>query len=240
MKKTIIALAVAYMATLTGLRADTSYLLIQGPFGAGGGTDTFEWQVNYQAGALLTGQALLNSIFGQPALNGTYSDGFGGTYNYYAAGNGTQGAGYIDFGSNPGQLTEPFLTSVTLNSTTVAQDPSYSPGWNYYVAGGGPDNGAGYSDGAWTYSNDGEMGRTLANGSFDAWVFGATYPAATIDDGTVGGINDDGSASTGVNAPTVADFAGATVIEVVPEPGSAALLIVGAAGLFKLYPRRRA
>jgi hypothetical protein len=235
MKKTIIAVAVALLAPLTGLRADTSYLLIQGPFGSGGGTDTFEWQVNYQAGALLTGQDLLNTVFGQPALNGTYSDDFGGIYNYYTAGNSAQGAGYIDFGSNPSQLTAPFLAAVTLNSTTVAQDPSYSPGWNYYVAGE-----AGHPDGAWTYSLGGSLTRTLVNGSFDAWVFGSTYPAATIYDGTVGGINDDGSTSTGVNAPMAADFAGAMVINIVPEPGSTALLLLGAAGLFELYKRRRA
>ena len=59
MKKKTITLAVALFAAVAGLRADTSHLLIQGPFGAGGTEATFKWQVNYGAGVLLNGQDLL-------------------------------------------------------------------------------------------------------------------------------------------------------------------------------------
>jgi hypothetical protein len=228
MKKKIITLASALFVTFTGLRADTSYLLIQGPFGAGGTLETFQWQVNYQIGALAwTGQDLLTAVFGTPTLNGTYA--FDSTLNYYKAGNSTQGVGYIDFGSQttspPSTPVSPFVVSFTLGSNTVAQDPSYSPGFNYYVAGGG--SAQTYPNaGAWTYSGDGLTTRTLANGSYDAWVYGNTYPAATV-------------AGAG-NAPTTADFAGATVINVVPEPTGAALLLLGAGGLCAFSKRRRA
>lgn len=226
MKKLHIIIAAAFFAALTGAYADTSYLLIQGPFGLGGTGETFKWQVNYPTGYLLSGLDLLSALFGSPSLDGTYTDGFGGTYNHYAAGTTTQGAGYIDFGTNPNQLTAPFMISVTLASTTVLQDPSYSPGWNYYVAGGGSNNRSGYANnGAWTYSNDGEMARTLADGSFDGWVFGSTFPPATIQ------------VQGGANTPTLQDFVGATVLNV-PEPGSVALLLIGAGGMLVLGKRR--
>ena len=67
MKKKTITLAVALFAAAAGLRADTSYLLIQGPFGAGSTEATFKWQVNYGAGLLVNGQGLLNTVFGTPA-----------------------------------------------------------------------------------------------------------------------------------------------------------------------------
>lgn len=222
MKKQIITLAAACLASLSGLRADTSYLLVQGPFGAGDTEETFEWQVNYQSGQLLTGQDLLNAVFGTPSPDGTYTDGFGGTYPYSAAGNATQGADYISFSGSP------FVVAFTLSGSSVEQDPSYSPGWSYYVAGGAgsagsDDNGAPYASGTWTLSNDGSDTRTLANDSFDAWVFGSTLSPPEI-------------AGSG-NAPTAADFAGATVVSV-PEPASEALFAAGACVLV-FYMRRR-
>ena len=235
MKKLVVMLTVAFFATITGLRAqtDTSYLLIQGPFGTNGATETFDWQVNYQAGTLVTGQDLLTAVLGSPSLTGNYSDSWGDTYNYWTSGNSATGAGYVDFSGDGLGL---FLTSVTLNSTTVNQDPSWDPAWNYYAA--EP------TDGAWSFSEVGMQDRDLTNGSFDAWVFGANgdngESVATIDNGTVGGTNDDQSASSGVNAPLTANFAGATVITVVPEPGSVALLLCGAGGMMMLYKKRRA
>jgi len=223
MKKQIITLVVVFVAASSGLRADTSYLLIQGPFGLSGTSATFKWQVNYQSGMLVTGQDLLGAVFGSPTLNGTYTDAFSSTYNYYKAGNSTQGAGYIDFGTT-NTFNQPFLVSLTLDSTTVAQDPSYSPGYNYYVAGGG--SAQTYPNaGAWTYSGDGTITRTLVNGSFDAWVFGNTFPSATIA-GTA-------------NTPTTVNFASATVIDVVPEPTGVALLLLSAGGLCAFSKRRR-
>jgi hypothetical protein len=222
----IITLAVASFAAFTGLRAqaDTSYLLIQGPFGAGNSEQTFEWQVNYQAGVLLNGQDLLTAVFGSPSLNGSF-DG----YNYYTSGDATQGAGYIDYGSDPTQLTDPFLGSITVGSSTVNTPSDFSSYWNAFVAGGGgtfgsDDSGAPYPDGSWTYSNDGSLGRTLSNDSFDAWVFGGNV--STVDGAS--------------NAPTVQDFSDATVINVVPEPGSVALLSISACGMLVLWKRRRA
>jgi hypothetical protein len=221
--KTIISV-VALLAAVAGLRADTSYLLIQGPFGMSGSEATFKWKVHYGAGALLTGQQLLNTVFGTPAASGTYTDGFAGVYDLYRAGNSSQGAAYIDFDTTPGTLGSPFLLSLTLGAVTVEQDPSYSPGFNYYVAGGG--GGQVYPDaGAWTLSIDGSATRTLANGSFDAWVFGSTFPSAMI--------NGAG------NTPSVPNFSGATEITAVPEPAGLLLVLSGAGGLFALPRRRR-
>ncbi|MEQ1850889.1 MAG: PEP-CTERM sorting domain-containing protein [Chthoniobacteraceae bacterium] len=221
--KTIISI-VALFAAVAGLRADTSYLLIQGPFGMSGSEVTFKWKVNYDAGVLLTGQQLLNAVFGTPAASGTYTDGFAGVYDLYRAGNPTLGAGYIDFDTTPGSLGLPFLVSLTLGGITVEQDPSYSPGFNYYVAGGG--GGQVYPNmGAWTFSIDGSAARTLSNGSFDAWVFGSTFPSAMV--------NGAG------NTPAVPNFSGATEITAVPEPAGVLLVLFGAGGLFALPRRRR-
>jgi hypothetical protein len=216
-------------------QTDTSYLLIQGPFGSGGSTETFLWQINYQNGVLLTGQDLLTAVLGSTSLDGTYTDGFGSTYNYYTSGNSTQGAGFIDFGYNPTQLTEPFLVSITLGSTTVAQATDYSTGWNYYVAGGsgaeGPnDDGDGtpYPGGTWTVSNDGAISRTLSNGSFDAYLYGDTTYGDPVPP-IVGG--------TDAYAPTTSNFAGATVV---PEPDSTALLLLGAGGILVFLKKQRA
>jgi len=217
MKKLLIVAAA--FAAAASLRADTSYLLIQGPFGAGSTTATFKWQVNYPTGALGYGQDLLNSVFGTPTLNGIYTDGYSSTYPYYSAGDATTGAGYIQFSFGP------LLASVTLGGVKVDMDPFYSPGFNYYVAGGSGSSGNPYASGAWTYSDDGEGTRTPANGSYDGWVFGSTYPAAPI--------NGAG------NTPTAANFSTATVINV-PEPASAALLLIGAGGLLAFAKRRRA
>lgn len=223
MKKLFVIIAA--FAAAASLRADTSYLLIQGPFGSGGIPATFKWQVNYQPGALVYGQDLLNSVFGTPTINGTYSDAFGGVYDFYNAGNSTQGVGYYDYDPAPNQFTAPFLISITLGSTPVAQATDYSLSWTYSVAGGGSNLGNGYANsGAWTVSEDGLAARTLVNGSFDSFGFGS-YPA-TINDAA--------------NAPTAANFSGATVINVVPEPTGAALLLIGVSGLLAFAKRRRA
>ena len=94
---------------------------------------------------------------------------------------------------------------------------------NYYLAGGGGLHSYPNS-GAWSYSDDGSTTRTLANGSYDAWVFGNTFPPVAING----------------NLPTVPKFSGATVVNVVPEPTSVALLLLGAGGLLAFSKRRRA
>lgn len=220
MNKYLIAFAVGIFASLAHLRADTSYLLIQGPFGAGGAEETFKWQVNYNAGVLETGQDLLSAVFGQPSLSGTYTDGFGQTYNHWVAGNSTQGAEFIDFGTDSRTLTSPFVVSFSLNSISVAQTIDYNFGWIYYVAGGGSNEGQGYdNNGTWSFSEDGSATRTLVNGSFDAWVFGFTNPFG--DPVTF----VDGANNTPLTTPS---FANATVINVVPEPSGIGLLWAGA------------
>lgn len=219
MKKLIFTFC-ALLAAVSALRADTSYLLIQGPFGAGSAVQTYQWKVLYAPGSLITGLDLLNAVLGAPVKTGTtYTDGFAGTYDLYRAGSTAKGASYIDFSiaQNGSQL---FTLSFTLNSTAVAMSSFYDPGWNYYVAGGA------YASNAWTYSDDGIGTRTLADGSFDGWVFGTTFPEAPIAP----------TATAGDNNPVSGNFAAATVVNV-PEPGSAGMLILGVAGL--LIRRRR-
>lgn len=211
--KKLLSIAAAFFTACAFVHADTSYLLVQGPFGSGGSTLTYQWKVTYDHGVLVTGQDLLTAVFGPTSLTGDYSDGFGGNYPEYTSGDGTQGVNYITF---PGGSF--FSIAFTLNSTTVMQDSFYDPGWNYYVTGGsGPFHGGAYDNsGSWTYSDDGQSARLLSDGSYDAWVYGATFPAAPV-----AGEN---------NAPTSSNFSSATLV-VVPEPGSIAMLAIGGAGL---------
>jgi hypothetical protein len=205
--------------------ADTSYLLIQGDFGSGGTEENFKWQVNYQTGDLSTGQDLLNAVFGQPVLMGSYTDGLGDPpYDEYQAGSGSQSANYIDFGTGLGL----FPISFTLGGTTILQDPTYSPGWIYYAAGGsgayGPDDdgdGAEYPNtGTWTpsnFCNDGLSQRTLADGSYDGWVFGNPYNPDMIDDssGAAGPNSTEFPVTNSTNFFTILN---------IPEPGAPVLL----------------
>jgi len=220
LKKHLFSLALLVLASLARVQADTSYLLIQGPFGSGGAEQTFKWQVNYRTGQLTTGLDLLSAVFGSPSHSGSFNDDFGGTYDQWVAGNGTQGMSLIDFNNN--NLSAPFTISFTLASKTVVMPPDYSLTWSYYVAGGGSNLGNGYDNaGNWTFSQDGSLARTLVDGSFDSWVFG-DFTAAI-----------DGAGNT----PTTSNFSGATVINV-PEPTGAAMLVFGAGGL-ALFRRRR-
>ena len=194
-----------------GAHADTSYFLLQGPFGPGDSVNTYKWKVLYQPGSLTTGQDLLNTIFGVPTDAGIkYSDAFGGSTEVYKSSNSGQGAQYLNFGSSSAPSL--FAISFTIQGDVILQDSSFSPGWNYNVAGGGGSQS--YPSGSWTYSQDGAGTRLLADGSFDGWNYGATFPADAI--------------AGPENSPAVQNFANATVINVVPEPASATFLLAGA------------
>ncbi len=178
--------------------------------------DTFQWQVNYLSGQLVTGQDLLNAVFGTPVVTGTYNS-FGFDYPYLTSSNGSfLGAGYIGYSFGN------FLESVTIAGKNV---PTVSPlGWTYYNAGGFDQAGVAgviYPDGNWISSNSGVGTRQLANGSYDGWVYGfdgysSMDPTAIIE-------------GTGY-LPLVSNFSGATLIDLtsVPEPGRVALLFIGA------------
>ena len=246
MKKIIIMLAAALFAAVTGVRGqtDTSYLLIQGPFGSGGSMESFKFQIDYPAGDLITGQDLLNAVLGTPSASCTVSlsDPVFGGYNYDAAGNSSRGAGYVNFGG--GSL---LTYSLTLGSTPVTTNDSTPAGgstlgWTYFVAGGSGLYGGAYSNtGNWIPAGDGANTRSLANDSYDGWVFGNSGDdidytqvgtAATIDDSS----NSDKPSDFSNNGPNDVS----TVINVVPEPGSTALVLAGAAGMFALLKRQRA
>jgi len=243
MKRLIgIIMAVWLLAsTLAHASTSTSYLLISGTFGPGGAMETYKWEVIYPTGDLITGQDLLNTIFGSPppVATGTYSDPTLGTYPSYTVGNSSQGAEYLNFGGG-----DFFTVSFTLNSAPVATiddtGTASTLGWNYYVAGGsGTQSGDTYANnGAWIFSNDGQTGRVLQNGSFDGWVYG--------DTGTDPNYDPVGSAVTidGTDdAPEASNFAAGdpnfAIITFIPEPDTWALLAVGAAGVALATARRR-
>jgi hypothetical protein len=216
MKKFLLLIAVLMTASCPFLRGatDTSYLMIQGPFGNAGAMETYQWKVLYEHGSLTYGIDLLNTVFGTATDSGTLYLG----KPLYTAGNSTLGATYIDYGSGGSFL---FATSYTIGSKTLRMDSSFDPSWNYQYAGGSGLFGGPYASGAWTADgSDGVNSRTLSNGSFDVWVWGS-YPGTIVD-----------TATPGDNNPTAGNFASATVVNLVPEPGSAGLLLLGATGLW--------
>lgn len=215
MKKFLILIA-TLLATGSLLRADTSYLLIQAPFG--GSVQTYKWKVLYEPGSLTNGQDLMNAVFGPPTSAQTTFLGS----EVFQSGNSTLGASYLNFGGGEPSL---FTLSITIDSQTVMMQDWSSPGWNYQVAGGSGELEIPYSSTAWNSSNDGLNTRTLSDGSFDAWVFDF-WPGPVID-----------TASPGDNNPTAGNFAAATSVAAVPEPGAFAFLVLGATGL--LLRRRR-
>lgn len=224
MKELLLLLILCIVAPLSNLRADGSFLLIQGNFGVGNTLETHLWEVVYQPGQLSTGQDLLDAVFGVPVDTGMEKqDAFGRTLPLYSAGTSSLGATYMyynDFGAF-------ILDSVTILNTTVEQvpDPISGSGWNYYLAGGTgsfipPDYIPGsYQADVWTFSGDGSGTRILGDMSFDGWVFGEAYPNTAMIDG-----------GDSTFAPTSENFGGATVI-MVPEPGGMLLVLVGLAGL---------
>jgi len=224
----------------------TSYLAIQGNFGAG--EQTLRWQVDYQAGSLTTGLDLLMAVFGTPTSDGTYQDGFAGEYYYFSSTNGTNGAAYFDFnsdtetGPNGTPLADKslFLESFTINGVTQAMVPDYSSTWSNYVSGGtgnmDPGNPDGiYDSGVWTYANEGITQYLLGAGSIFGWTLGALG-----DD--MGTVPASASYFTG---PILSQFGGTTpggtytvyALGAVPEPGRAMLLLM--AGLAVCLRRSR-
>ncbi|MEI6535367.1 MAG: hypothetical protein WCN98_08520 [Verrucomicrobiaceae bacterium] len=158
----LICALLLFLLSICGAEGAVSYLLVQGPFG-GGAVVTYKWQVEYDPGQLLSGQDLLNVIFGTPAVTGTY--GISGP-PYLTSSSGSMGAGYINFGTV--SVPSLFVESFTVGGKTVAQPNDYSKTWSYY-------EGIIYPDGnsLWLYANTGPQGRLLADGSFDGFVFGA-------------------------------------------------------------------
>jgi hypothetical protein len=77
--------------------------------------------------------------------------------------------------------------------------------------------------GAWGYSDEGISSRTLSDGSYDGFVYGGS----TYDSETWELTSADPILGT-ENTPTTANFANATQVNAVPEPGSLALVIAGA------------
>jgi hypothetical protein len=243
MKRQIGIIMAVWLITSAFLRADTSYLLIQGPFGSGSSELSYKWQINYPSGDLITGQDLLDSIFGNPVDDGDVNDPVFGMDKLAVSGNSTMGASYVDFGNG-----DYLLLSVTINSVTISTNDSTpigtsTVGWNYFVAGGSGDYavydssnglysyGAYPNTGSWNFSNDGTNTRFLSDGSYDGWLYGNTGSdaggdtagsPATVDDSTN---SDDPSDFSNTGANDV------FMVMDIPEPRVSALLGVALAGL---------
>jgi hypothetical protein len=177
MKKTIITLTVACFAAFTGLRADTSYLLIQGPFGSGGAVETFKWQVNYQAGQLTKGFDLLTAALNPEQLQ----------YSTYPFGN--------------------LVDGFTLNGTSVSNnypaamwiyysaDATGQP-WTYSDSGAALRNLVNGSFDGWVFGFSTFDPDTFALISADPIVGGTNTPTlANFSTATVVGVPEPGSAS---------------------------------------------
>lgn len=193
MKKTFSIVAALLLSAAGLLRADTSYLLIQGPFGAGGATETFKFAINYAPGAIPTGFDLLTTALTSGQLQSHVDPSWG-----------------------------PSVDGFTFNSVSVPNDYFVTgTWWNYYTAD--------VSGGAWTYSDLGASSRTPADGSFDGWVFGtSTFDPETWAVTYVTPIDGSG------NTPLESNFAGATQVNAVPEPGGIALVFAGGAAVLAL------
>lgn len=191
----------AFALGVSKLSATTSYLSVEGVFS---GTPTaYKWVVNYTGSTLLTGQDLLNAVFGVP------NNGAPLLANQdYMAGTTTNGVLYHNYSFGLA-VTQFFVAGKAGPNGFV--DTGY---WSYFANGGGGDfynspSGIYPNDGTnWNYASTGGTGRTLADqtgtgaSAFDAWLFG------------------DGSNTPSLN-PTATSFAGATQIHVssAPEPG---------------------
>ena len=165
-----------------------------------------------------TGFSLLETLFGAPVANGTYTDGFGGTNPYLTMGDSQNGVGLIAYSFGL------FLESITLGGNTVAMDPSFAETWGYHVAGGlngavdAGMNPVAPADGVWTGAELGFTDRQISDGSFDGWVLGAFGTEISSFE------------------PLVTDpvFANARVVLVgstVPEPGRAVLMLMAVLAL---------
>ena len=196
MKKQISLIAALFLSVCGLVQADTSYLLIQGPFGTLGATETFKWEVNYTAGTLRTGYDLLNAALTSSEFQRSYNAGLG-----YS------------------------IDSFTLQGTVVAPTADWSKYWLYYTASA--------TAGSWTVSDSGMSSTILVDGSYDGFVYGgSTYNPTTT------GYDYDPIAGAD-NTPTTANFATATQVEAVPEPGSIALVFTGAAVALALRRKLR-
>jgi hypothetical protein len=209
--KRLLAVAAALAVACTSAFADSSYFLIQGPFGPAGETTTSKWRIDYESGDLVTGRDLLGAVFGEMTNSGTTKYGA----KLYSAGNATKGITFLEY--SWGLL----IHSISLGGIEIFAGPDLGdPYWGYFVAGGsGEFQPAGYGSDAWHEALEGFSTRYLADGSFDGWLMG--YWGDTLD-----------------SVPLETYFADATVIAI-PEPGGIGLAFIGFSGIWVLKRRQR-
>lgn len=149
MKKQISIIAALLLAVCGSVQADTSYLLIQGPFGTSGAVETFKWQVNYTAGEITTGFDLLTMALSSQELQYTPDSGYGAFVNGFTLGGTSVPSNYptatwlyysAEVAGNPWTYSEVGASSRDL------VDGSFD-GWVYGVSTCNPDTWAlTYSD----------------------------------------------------------------------------------------------
>ncbi|CAN5911719.1 hypothetical protein BH11VER1_BH11VER1_14000 [soil metagenome] len=234
------SLILAIVLSTNAAQGAVSYLLIQGNFDGVAGMESSRWAVTYDPSfdydndpdTNLTGFDLLNFVLGTPSL--VSGSNYQTAITTWAADGTTWQTNYTKFSIGYQMTTQTITTSSLVTPTSLTINPALNLGWNYYVAGGGGDySGAAYNSSTWSVANDGMNTRTLANGSFDAWVFGTTeiygpppdYEYLSPADPVVGFTPDSGS------------FTGAMVVAAAPEPSRSILLIL--AGIALVTRRNR-
>ncbi len=213
--------------------AATSYMMIRGPFGAAGSTETHQFRFEYTGSQVVNGLSLLSTLFGTPVDAGTLYEG----NPYFTANGGILGtensAAYVNYGT----AMAPYLFIASLKLHNVEVDPPpydwgapFNPAWIYYTS---PN-----SSTAWAESWVGAAERTLTDGSFDAWVYGG-FDSAGLSVSDVNTVPPS-SASFGSLTNLLYSGGGLSVYGVaaaVPEPGR--MLLLGVGGVALVFRRRR-
>jgi hypothetical protein len=174
------------------------------------GQSAWAWGIRWDSAETHNGSDLLTALTGaDPRFKATISGtGYVSNLTWDADLNGTPELSFPPYNAGTGEYLNFFVNNLQL-------DGNYNNGAAPAGAHVLPPLGSPYDEagpGTWVSSNTGATGRPLADGSWDGWVyadFSSTGPGAVV------------------NAPAL-----------IPEPGSASVLVLCAAG--SLLRRRRA
>lgn len=174
------------------------------------GQSAWAWGIRWDSASEQTGNDLLTALMGaDPRFKATVSgSGFVTNLTWDADLNGTPELSFPGFNAETGEYLNYFVNN-------LQQEGNYNNGAAPAGAHVLPPLGSPYDEagpGTWVSSNTGANGRPLADGSWDGWVY------ADFSSSGLGAV---------VNAPAL-----------IPEPGSASVLLLCVAG--SLLRRRRA
>lgn len=234
-KSAILGLALAFTAGTTTVSAATitHYLLLQADFtSATAGLETYKFKITYDSSLSTkpaSGLDLVTAIFGTVVMNDPQPID---EKVYMSTGGSALGVAYR-WDDAWGYSIHQFL--VGGNAGPEAQNTSPWPYWNYLVAGGTGDSGTVFGS-DWEYSfEDGAGSRNLADGSFDAWTYGSTYPYVDVT-----GSSNDPVSTNFLDVNKLLFTANGISVYAAPEPGRFLLLAAGLLTIaLRRTPRRR-